>query len=374
MMDSNGSRPRVVVAMSGGVDSSLAAVLMVEQGYDVVGATIKTYDYEDVGGNDNRDSSCCSIDGINMARSVAAKFNFPHYVFDFSERFKKEVIDGFVEEYLTGRTPNPCVVCNQKIKWEYLIEKADSLGADYICTGHYARVRKDVDTGRFVISRGRDHTKDQSYALYGINQANLSKTLFPLADFTKPQVRELALQYGLASSNKPESYEICFIADNNYMRFLKEVVPGLQTRISNGEILFEGRSIGKHQGYPFYTIGQRKGLGVSHNEALYVKSIDAQTNTIEVDREEKLYARGLVAERLNFVKYSSLTEGKIYRGKIRYKDNGADCVAKLTGKDEIIVEFIDPRRAITPGQSIVLYEDEDVVAGGIISRVLEGNA
>ncbi len=369
-MDSKSRKPRVVVAMSGGVDSSLAAVLMAEQGYEVVGVTIKTYDYEDVGGNDNSDSSCCSIDGINLARSVANKFHFPHYVFDFSDRFKKEVIDSFVEEYLTARTPNPCVVCNQKIKWEYLIEKAESLGADYICTGHYARVRKDKETGRFTVSRGRDHAKDQSYALYGISQANLSKTIFPLAEFTKPEVRELALRYELASSNKPESYEICFIADNNYIRFLKEVVPGLQTRISDGEIIFEGKPIGKHQGYPFYTIGQRKGLGVSHGEPLYVKSIDAQTNTIEVDTGEKLYASGLLAEGINFMKYPQLTEGTIYKGRIRYKDNGANCIAKQTGEDEIMVEFTDPRRAITPGQSVVLYEEEDIVAGGIISRVL----
>jgi len=370
MMDSKINKPRVVVAMSGGVDSSLAAVLMVEQGYDVIGVTIKTYNYEDVGGNDNRDSSCCSIDGINMARSVADKFIFPHYVFDFSERFKKEVIDGFVEEYLTGRTPNPCVVCNQKIKWAYLIEKANALGADYICTGHYAKIRKDSGTGRYVISKGKDDAKDQSYALYGVSQENLSKTIFPLAEFTKPQVRELASKYGLANSNKPESYEICFIADNNYMRFLKEVIPDLETRVSNGEIIFEGKPIGKHHGYPFYTIGQRKGLGVSHDEALYVKNINAATNTIEVDIEDRLYSKGLFAERINFVKYPILTESKIYTGKIRYKDNGAECLAKQTGDDEIIVEFINPRRAVTPGQSVVLYEGDDIVAGGIISKVL----
>ncbi|HUI31889.1 MAG TPA: tRNA 2-thiouridine(34) synthase MnmA [Candidatus Acidoferrales bacterium] len=367
-MESKVNKPRVIAAMSGGVDSSLAAVLMMEQGYDVIGVTIKTYNYEDVGGNS--DSTCCSIDGINMARSIAEKFGFPHYVFDFSERFRKEVIDGFVEEYLSGRTPNPCVVCNQKIKWAYLIEKATSLCADYICTGHYAKVRFDKGARRFVISKGSDAAKDQSYALYGISQDNLSKTIFPLAGLTKPQVRELALKYGLASYNKPESYEICFVSDNNYMRFLKEVVPGLETRISNGEILFEGKPIGKHHGYPFYTIGQRKGLGISHSEALYVRNIDAKTNTIEVDIDERLFARRLVANHINFVKYPALSDGKIYNGKIRYKDNGADCIAKQTDNDEITVEFTNPRRAMTPGQSVVLYEDEDVVAGGIILKVL----
>ncbi len=370
-MDNIISRPRVVVAMSGGVDSSLAAVLMVEQGYDVIGVTIKTYDYEKVGGNDSRDSSCCSIDGINMARSVASKYNFPHYVFDFSERFKKEVIDGFVEEYLLGRTPNPCVVCNQKIKWAYLLEKAEGLGADYICTGHYAKTRLDKDTGRFVISKGKDSSKDQSYALYGISQANLSKTMFPLGEITKVQVRELASSHGLANSNKPESYEICFIADNNYMRFLKDLVPGLETRVAHGEILFDGKSVGKHQGYPFYTIGQRKGLGISHNEALYVKSIDAETNTIEVDVGEKLFAKGLLANHINFVKDPTLNKEKTYTAKIRYKDSGAECLAKQTANDEITVEFFNPRRAVTPGQSVVLYENDDVVAGGIISTILK---
>ena len=371
MVDSSVHRPRVVVAMSGGVDSSLAAVLMVEQGYDVIGVTIKTYNYEDVGGNDNRDSSCCSIDGINVARSVAGKFNFPHYVFDFSARFKKEVINGFVEEYLSGRTPNPCVVCNQKIKWEYLIEKANALGADYVCTGHYANIRRDASTGRFVISKGKDPGKDQSYALYGISQVNLSKTIFPLAEFTKPQVRELASKYGLASSNRPESYEICFITDNNYTRFLKDTVPGLESRISDGEVLFDGKPVGKHHGYPFYTIGQRKGLGVSHSEPLYVKSIDAETNAVEVDVDERLYAKALIAERVNFVKYPNLADEKTYTGKIRYKDSGAACIAKQTGQDEINVEFMNPRRAITPGQSVVLYEGYDIVAGGIISKVLD---
>ena len=369
MLDRSVNKPRVVVAMSGGVDSSLAAVLMVEKGYDIIGVTIKTYNYEDVGGNDNRDTSCCSIDGINIARSIASKFGFPHYVFDFTERFKKEVIDGFIEEYLSGRTPNPCVVCNQKIKWEYLLEKASSLGADYICTGHYAKIRKDIDTGRYIISKGKDSAKDQSYALYGVSQGNLSRTIFPLAELTKPEVRELSVKYGLANSNKPESYEICFIADNNYIRFLKEVVPGLETRISNGEILFEGKVIGKHQGYPFYTIGQRRGLGISHDEALYVRDINVDTNTIEVDVEKKLYARKLTAGHINFVKYPSLIDDKIYRGKIRYKDGGADCVAKQSGEDEIMVEFTNPRRAMTPGKSVVLYDNDDVVAGGIISKV-----
>ncbi len=357
--------------MSGGVDSSVAAAIMAKQGYEVVGATIKTYDYEDVGGNDSRESSCCSIDGINMARSIASKFGFPHYVFDFSDRFRTEVIDQFVGEYLAGRTPNPCVICNRKIKWEYLLEKADSLGADFICTGHYASVRHDESLGRYVLSRGKDAGKDQSYALYGLTQASLSRTIFPLGAMSKPEVRQLALEYGVASAMKPESYEICFVADNDYGRFLRDAVPGLGDKLGGGEIVLDGETIGKHNGYAFYTIGQRRGLGVSHEEPLYVKKIDAAHNIVEVDVDEKLYSRVLTAERVNMVKYATIPQGRKLKAKIRYKDSGADCVVRQIADDRIEVEFASPRRAITPGQSVVVYEGDDVVAGGIISNILE---
>ncbi len=363
-------RYRVLVAMSGGVDSSLAAALMMEQGFDVIGATIKTYEYEDVGGNSAQDSTCCSIDGINMARSVASRFGFPHYVFDFSERFRNDVIDQFVSEYLAGRTPNPCVICNRKIKWEYLLEKADSLGVDYIATGHYAHVKRDDRSGRYVLSRGKDSSKDQSYALYGLTQESLSRTLFPLTDLTKQEVREMARRYRLASADKPESYEICFIPDNNYSRFLRDIVPGLKSRLADGEIRFNGTKVGIHQGYAFYTIGQRRGLGISHESPLYVKGIDPSTNVVEVDVEENLYAKRLIAEQVNLVKYSEVPEGIPLRGKIRYKDAGAECVVRNLDNRKIEVEFLSPRRAITPGQSVVLYEGDDVVAGGIISNIL----
>ncbi|MFZ1082581.1 MAG: tRNA 2-thiouridine(34) synthase MnmA [Candidatus Kryptoniota bacterium] len=370
-MNGNGvHRPRVLVAMSGGVDSSVAAALMVEQGYDVIGATIKTYNYEDVGGNENLDTSCCSLDGINMARSVASKFNFPHYVFDFSDRFKMEVINEFISEYLAGRTPNPCVICNQKVKWEYLIEKANSLEADYICTGHYAKLRFNNETKRFVISRGADAFKDQSYALYRLTQESLSKTLFPLAEMTKPEVRGLAEKYGLASAKKPESYEICFVADNDYARFLRDAVPQLGTRLANGEIMMNGTAIGKHPGYAFYTIGQRKGLGISYEKPLYVKGIDAINNIIDVDVDENLYAKGLIAEQINMVKSEDISQEKSFKGKIRYKDTGAPCTVRKIANDKIKVMFDEPRRAVTPGQSIVLYDGEDVEAGGIITTAL----
>lgn len=360
------SKGRIVVAMSGGVDSSVAAALLKEEGYDVIGITIKTYNYDDVGGNDNNDSSCCSLDGINRARSVATQFNFPHYVFDFSERFKEEVVNSFISEYLSGRTPNPCVICNRKIKWEYLLEKAESLGAEMIATGHYARVRFDTKLKRYVLSRGMDRNKDQSYALYGLSQDSLKRTLFPLGGMSKPEVRELAIKLGLASAYKHESYEICFIADNNYGRFLKEAVPQLENGLKGGKIIFRGQVVGTHEGYPFFTVGQRRGLGISYREPLFVKRIDANNNIIEVDTEENLYASQLVAGNVNKVKYELIPSGVEFIAKIRYKDSGEAVTVDELEDGRILVKFKKPRRAITPGQSVVIYEGDDVVAGGII--------
>ncbi|HXX63733.1 MAG TPA: tRNA 2-thiouridine(34) synthase MnmA, partial [Bacteroidota bacterium] len=277
---------RVVVAMSGGVDSSVAAGMLVEQGYDVIGLTMKTYRYEDVGGNQGNESSCCSLDGINDARAVAAQLGFPHYVLDFSAPFEREVIDNFVAEYLAGRTPNPCVICNRKIKWEELLRKAEALGADAVATGHYARVRLEGSTGRYVLSRGKDEGKDQSYALWGLTQESLARTIFPLAELTKEDSRSLARRYGLAVAGKGESYEICFIPDDDYERFLKERVAGLSERVSGGEVVRDGVVVGKHRGFPFYTLGQRKGLGIAGGEPLYVTSVDQTSNRITIGTEQ----------------------------------------------------------------------------------------
>lgn len=364
---------RVAVAMSGGVDSSVAAGILVREGYDVVGITIKTYRYEDLGGNIGNESSCCSLDGINDARAVAALFGFPHYVLDFSGRFDVEVIQKFEQEYLAGRTPNPCVLCNRTIKWEELITKSRSLGADCIATGHYARVRRDEGTGRYLLSRGADNAKDQSYALWGLTQESLGRTRFPLAELTKPEVRELAADMKIPTARKGESFEICFIPDNNYERFLKERHPGLERRVEGGEVVLDGKVIGKHRGYPFYTIGQRKGLGVATGEPVYVTGIDAAHNRIRIGRGEELLHRELLGRDANMIKYGDLVSPLRLRARIRYLDAGAAATAFPVGDGRIRVVFDEPRRAITPGQSVVLYEGDDVVGGAVIDSVLDIN-
>lgn len=361
---------KIVVAMSGGVDSSVAAALLVEQGYGVIGITIKTYNYEDVGGNIGNESSCCSLDGINDARMVAAKLDFPHYVLDFSDQFKKAVIDNFVSEYIAGRTPNPCVVCNRKIKWEELIRKSVSLGADYIATGHFAKIRYNEEANRFILSKGRDAEKDQSYALWSLTQESLSRTLFPLAEFTKPEVRELANKFGLKTANKAESFEICFIPDDNYERFLKEQNPDLEKQVGGGDMYFEGKVVAKHSGIPFYTIGQRKRLGVAFGEPVYVTKIDADTNTITLGRDADLMHRELTARAVNLISVSGLKTADLrVTVKVRYKDKASGAVVKQLDSETIQVIFDEPKRAITPGQSVVMYDGDDVVGGGVIERV-----
>jgi tRNA-uridine 2-sulfurtransferase len=363
-------KKRIVVAMSGGVDSSVAAAMLASEGHEVIGITIKTYAYEDVGGNGGNESSCCSLDGINDARAIAAQFNFPHYVLDFTEPFNNAVIEDFVAEYMRGRTPNPCVICNRKIKWEELIKKARALGAEYIATGHYAKVRLDPETGRYVISRGCDEGKDQSYALWGLTQESLSQTLFPLGNYTKPEVRALGEKLGLAVAGKGESFEICFIPDNNYERFLKERVPGLEWKVAGGEIIRDGRVVGEHRGFPFYTIGQRRGIGVAMGEPVYVTGIDPQKNRVEIGDEKTLYHGGLIAREINLMKYERCPDGLRVNVRIRYKDNGGMGSAEQLPDGRLKILFDEPRRAITPGQSAVLYEGNDLVGGGVIDEVI----
>jgi tRNA-specific 2-thiouridylase len=361
---------RVVVAMSGGVDSSVAAALLVRQGYDVIGITIKTSNFEDVGGNTGNESSCCSLDGINDARKVAAQLGFPHYVLDFTGRFSEEVIQPFILEYLAGRTPNPCVLCNRTIKWEELLRKADALGATHVATGHYAQIRLSEERRRRWIARGVDGQKDQSYALWGLTQDSLSRTIFPLEGLTKGEVRAFAGEFGLDAATKGESFEICFIPDDDYERFLKEQVPGLEAKVGGGEIRRQGERIGSHRGYPFYTVGQRRGLGIATGEPLYVTGIDAATNRVMVGPEKALYSTGLIARDVNWMKYPAPPGELKVDLRIRYKDRGGLAMLHAEENGKVRVAFDEPRRAVAPGQSAVFYEGDDIVGGGIIHEVL----
>jgi tRNA-specific 2-thiouridylase len=355
---------RVLVAMSGGLDSSVAALLLHEQGYEVIGITMKTWDYASSGG-ERKTTGCCSLDDINDARSLAVDRGFPHYILDIREEFGEFIIDNFTSEYLAGRTPNPCVLCNTHIKWDALLKRAEKLGCDFIATGHYAKVRSE--NGRYIVSKGLDESKDQSYVLWGLKQQALAKTIFPMGNFRKTEIRQMALDFGYhALAKKAESYEICFIPDNDYRGFLKRRVPGLEDRVAGGKFVDkEGKVLGTHEGYPFYTIGQRKGLGMAFGKPVFVTHIDRETNTVTLGDEEDLDSTEVYVRDVNFSKYPDLADEMELTVKIRYKDSGTAALVKREG-NMLHASFPLKIKASTPGQSAVFYEGDDVVAGGFI--------
>ncbi len=352
--------------MSGGIDSTVTAMLLHEQGYEVVGITMKTWDYANSGGS-KKETGCCSLDSINDARDVAVKMGFHHFIIDIREEFGDYVIDDFVDEYMAGRTPNPCILCNTHIKWSALLKRADALDCEFIATGHYARIGHL--NGRNYITKAVDDHKDQSYVLWGLSQDCLKRSKFPLGPYTKPEVRKMADDRGYSDlAKKAESYEICFVPDNDYRSFLKRRRPGLEERLKGGAFLNQlGEKIGVHDGYPFYTIGQRKGLKVAFGEPMYVTDIRPEKNEVVLGRVDDLLRNGMFVGKLNWMKYSEVTDGAEYLTKIRYKDKGA--LSHLSNRgDEVTVEFLANVRGVAPGQSAVFYENDDVVGGGIISK------
>jgi tRNA-uridine 2-sulfurtransferase len=364
IMSRNG---KVLVAMSGGIDSTVTALMLNDQGYEVVGITMKTWDYAASGGS-KKETGCCNIDSFNDARMAAVQHGFPHYILDIRDEFGDFVIDNFVEEYMAGRTPNPCVMCNTHIKWRALLKRADALGCEHIATGHYANVHQH-DNGRFYISKGVDEMKDQSYVLWGLQQDLLSRTLLPLGTYRKPAIRQMALEYGYPElAKKSESYEICFVPDNDYRGFLKRRVDGLEEKVTGGDFVDKsGKVLGKHKGYPFYTIGQRKGLDITFGKPVYVTNIFPDTNTVMLGDEDDLNRYDMRVTKLNWIKYEGITDGFEATAKIRYKDKGT--LAHLYNSENgINVRFFQEAKGVAPGQSAVFYEGDDVVGGGIIQR------
>jgi len=355
---------KILVAMSGGLDSTVAAVMLREEGYEVIGVTMKTWDYQNSGGS-KKETGCCSLDSINDARTIAVKHGIHHMILDIRDEFGDFVINNFVEEYLAGRTPNPCVLCNTHIKWEALLKRANMLDCEFIATGHYAQVRNE--NNRFVISKGLDDNKDQSYVLWGLTQQSLAKTQFPLGGFRKTDIRQMAIDMGYEElANKSESYEICFVPDNDYRGFLKRKVDGLEAKVDGGNFTNSvGKIIGKHRGYPFYTIGQRKGLEIAFGEPMFVLAIYPETNTVVLGREVELQQKGMWVRNINMGKFESVLDPMESLTKIRYKDAGSMANIQQEG-DRMKVIFNNHVKAIAPGQSAVFYDGNDVIGGGWI--------
>ncbi len=353
---------KIVVGLSGGVDSSVAAYLLKEAGHEVIGVTMQIWQEED---NETQEENggCCGLSAVEDARRVAQKLGIPYYVMNFRTEFKKAVIDYFVAEYEAGRTPNPCIACNRYVKWESLYHRARSIGADGIATGHYSRI-VHLPNGRYALQKSVTDAKDQTYALYNLTQDQLAHTVMPVGDYSKEEIRAMAEKIGLQVANKPDSMEICFVPDDDYAGFIEDYTG--RTFPEGKFVNTAGEVLGPHKGIIHYTVGQRKGLGIALGARMFVKEIRPETNEVVLASNDELFSNVLYADRLNFMSIETVTEPMEVWAKIRYNHKGAKAVIELAGEDKLKVTFEEPQRAITPGQAVVLYDGDIVVGGGTI--------